>query len=45
MVHLDKGLQCKCEAKAIQTDLGTFRHNKTYPGIILAYPGIFRTLY
>ena len=26
----------KCETKAIQTDLGTFRHNQTYPGIIQA---------
>ena len=24
-------------AKDIQTNLGTFRHNKTYPGIIQAY--------
>ena len=35
----------ECKAKAIQTDLGTFRHNKTYPAIIQAYSGIFRTLY
>ena len=35
----------KCKAKAIQTNLGRFRHNKTYPGIIQAYPGISRTLY
>ena len=34
----------KCKKKAIQTDLGTFRHNQTYPGIIPAYSGIFRTL-
>ena len=27
----------KCKAKAIQTDLGTFRHNQAYPGIIQAY--------
>ena len=27
----------KCEAKAIQTDLGTFRHNEAYLGIIQAY--------
>ena len=27
----------KCIAKAIQTDLGTFRHNQVYPGIIQAY--------
>ena len=32
------------KAKAIQTNLGTFRHNQTYPGIIQAYSGIFRTL-
>ena len=35
----------KCKAKAIQTNLGTFRHNQTYPGIIQAYLGIFKTLY
>ena len=34
----------KCKTKAIQTDLGTFRHNQTYPGIIQAYSGKFRTL-
>ena len=34
----------KCKTKAIQTDLGTFRHNQPYPGIIWAYSGIFRTL-
>ena len=34
----------ECKAKAIQTNLGTFRHNETYPGIIQAYSGIFRTL-
>ena len=27
----------KCKTKAIQTDLGTFRHNQAYPGIIQAY--------
>ena len=31
------------KTKAIQTNLGTFRHNQTYPGIIQAYAGIFRT--
>ena len=39
----------KCKTKAIQTDLGTFRHNQSFPGIIQAYleswyiqnPGIF----
>ena len=34
----------KCKIKAIQTDLGTFGHNETYPGIIQAYSGIFKTL-
>ena len=27
----------KCKTKAIQTDLGTFKQNQAYPGIILAY--------
>ena len=27
----------ECKTKAIQTNLGTFRHNQTYPGIIWAY--------
>ena len=27
----------KCKTKAIQTDLGTFRNNQAYPGIIQAY--------
>ena len=27
----------KCKTKAIQTDLGTFRHNQAFPGIIQAY--------
>ena len=27
----------KCKTKASQTDLGTFRYNQAYPGIILAY--------
>ena len=27
----------KCKTKAIQTDLGTFRHNQTYPEIIQTY--------
>ena len=35
----------ECKAKAIQTNLGTSKHNKTHPGIIQAYSGIFRTLY
>ena len=34
----------ECKAKAIQTNLVTFRHNQTYPGIILAYSDIFTTL-
>ena len=34
----------ECKAKGIQTNLGTFRHNQAYPGIIYAYLGIFRTL-
>ena len=32
------------KAKPIQTNLGTLRHDQTYPGIIQAYSGIFRTL-
>ena len=27
----------ECKTKAIQTNLGTFSHNLTYPGIIQAY--------
>ena len=27
----------KCKTKAIQTDLGIFRHNQKYPGIIQPY--------
>ena len=27
----------ECKTKAIHTNLGTFRHNQTYPGIIQAY--------
>ena len=27
----------ECKAKAIQTNLSTFKHNQTYPGIIQAY--------
>ena len=34
----------KCKTKAVRTNLGTFRHNQTYPGIIPAYSGIFRAL-
>ena len=45
MVSLDKGLQwVNVKQKAIQTNLGTFRHNQIYPGIIQAYSGIFRDL-
>ena len=35
---------CKYETKAIQTDLGTFRHSQTYPGIIQAYSKLSVTL-
>ena len=35
---------CKCKTKAIKTDLGTLRHNQTYPGIIQGNSGIFKTL-
>ena len=34
----------ECKTKAIQTNLGIFRHNQIYPGIIQAYSGIFGTL-
>ena len=34
----------ECKAKAIQTNLGTFRRNQAHPGIIQVYSGIFRTL-
>ena len=34
----------KCKTKAIQRDLGTFRHNRAYPKTIQGYSGIFRTL-
>ena len=34
----------KCKTKAIQTDLGTFKYNQAYPGIIQMYSGILRTL-
>ena len=33
---------CKCKANATQTDLGTFRLNLAYPGIIQAYLDIFK---
>ena len=45
MVPLDKRLQWVDVKQTIQTDLGTFRHNQTDPGIIQGYSGIFRTLY
>ena len=35
----------KCKINAIQTDLGTFRHNQAYAGIIQAYSDIFETLH
>ena len=34
----------ECKVKAIQTNLGTLRHNQTYSGIIQVYSGTFRTL-
>ena len=34
----------KYKTKTIQTDLGTFRHNWAYPGIIQAYSDIFKSL-
>ena len=34
----------KCKTKIIQTDLGTFRDNEPYLGIIQAYSGKLRTL-
>ena len=34
----------ECKTKAMRTNLGTFRHNQTYPGIAQAYSDIFRTL-
>ena len=34
----------KCKTKAIQTYLGTFKHNQAYPGIIQVYSGIFKIL-
>ena len=30
----------ECKTKAIQTNLGIFMHNQTYPAIIQAYSGI-----
>lgn len=32
------------KTKAIQRDLGTFRNNQAYLGIVQAYSGILRTL-
>ena len=34
----------KCKTKAIQTDLGSFRHNEACLGNIQPYSGIFRNL-
>ena len=34
----------KRKTKAIQKELGTFRHNQSYPGTIQGYWGIFRAL-
>ena len=49
MVSLDKGLQLlNVKQKPLRQisgiQAGIFRHNQTYPGIIQAYSGIFRTL-
>ena len=44
MFPLDNGLQWVNKVKAIQINLGTFRHHQAYPGIIQAYAGMFRTL-
>ena len=33
----------KCKTKAIQTNLGTFRHNREYPGTMQAYSEHFVT--
>ena len=46
MVPLDKGLQWvnKKKTKSIQTNLGTFSHNQTHPGIIQAYLKPYVTL-
>ena len=35
----------ECKAKAIHPNLGTFRHNQIYAGIIEAYSDIIKTLY
>ena len=35
----------KWKTKAIQIDLGIIGHNQVYPGIVLAYSGIFKTLF
>ena len=35
----------ECKAKAIQTNLGTFRHNQTYPGKIQAYSDLEPCVY
>ena len=34
----------KFKTKDIQTNLGTFRYNQTYPGIIQAYSKLYVTL-
>ena len=34
----------KWKTKAIQTEIGIFRHNQVYPGIIQDYSGISKTL-
>ena len=35
----------ECKTKAIQTNLGTFRHNQTYPGNIQAYSDLKPSVY
>ena len=34
----------KCKTEAIPADLGTFRYNQAYLGLIQVYLGIFKTL-
>ena len=34
----------KCKTKDIETNLGIFRHNQAYQGIVQAYSAMFRNL-
>ena len=34
----------KSKTKAIETDLGIFKHNQAYPGITQVHSGIFKIL-